>query len=280
MKNIDTKLAAVALTAAARPRRHSQARAAAPAQIDAAVNSGSPDAIIAEVERAEGLICEECIQTVTNLTEDNRFAVREVAGLVVREAPGLAKAHGDQMKDDLASGDSFARAQRGRLPRLRPRRTPRCRRCASRSSARDLDGEAKLAIVRAVGYMAHLDGNGILVTRDGATADATVRAAAVTAWRDILGQIDASRRSSPMLDRRGREGPRGGRDRRRRVRRRRSAARTLEELVVSDTDPFVRRNAAWALGQLGSRDASRRRCSRRLTRRASCGCARAALAAK
>jgi HEAT repeat protein len=26
--------------------------------------------------------------------------------------------------------------------------------------------------------------------------------------------------------------------------------------VISDTDPFVRRNAAWALGQIGSKDAA------------------------
>src|SRR3954470_19587426 len=48
------------------------------AKIVAAIQSKSTDAIIAEVERAEGLMCEECIQSITNLTEDNRFAVREV----------------------------------------------------------------------------------------------------------------------------------------------------------------------------------------------------------
>jgi HEAT repeat protein len=30
------------------------------------------------------------------------------------------------------------------------------------------------------------------------------------------------------------------------------ARATLEALVTSDPDPFVRRNAAWALGQLGN----------------------------
>jgi len=35
----------------------------------------------------------------------------------------------------------------------------------------------------------------------------------------------------------------------------RSGLSQLEVLVTSDPDPFVRRNAAWALGQIGSVDA-------------------------
>jgi HEAT repeat protein len=30
------------------------------------------------------------------------------------------------------------------------------------------------------------------------------------------------------------------------------ARETLEQLVVTDADPYVRRNAAWALGKIGS----------------------------
>src|SRR5215475_9194634 len=77
------------------------------ANIQAAVNSGSVDSIIAEVERAEGLMCEECIATVMNLTEDNRFAVREVAAWWIAKRPGLTEATAQGMLGDLQSGDSI-----------------------------------------------------------------------------------------------------------------------------------------------------------------------------
>jgi HEAT repeat protein len=103
--------------------------------------------------------------------------------------------------------------------------------------------------VRAIDVMAHPDGDPVLVTAMH-DSDAAVRAAAVTAWRDILRQTSAAP-VEPML---------GDSDAKVRA----SAAAvlgamhdtsvvgTLETMVVTDQDPIVRRNAAWALGKLGS----------------------------
>jgi HEAT repeat protein len=77
-----------------------------------------------------------------------------------------------------------------------------------------------------------------------------VRAAAVSAWRELLGQLDVK----PLVAKLG--------DSDAKVR---AAAATvigvygepsarvmLEQLVTTDGDPFVRRNSAWALGRIGS----------------------------
>lgn len=243
------KLLAVALTLAATSAF--AGKGGSNAKIVAAINSGSTDAILAEVERAEGLTCSECVQTVTNLTEDSRFPVREVAAWWFAKRPGLAKVMSDQMKAELASGTSLQVRNAAdfvgsivdytALPALR------------QAMARPLNSEAKLAIVYAVGYLAHVDGNGILVTAMG-DADPAVRAAAITAWRDILGQMSVTPIEPKLTDADPKVraaaatviGAYGDRN----------AVSALEQLVVTDKDPFVRRNAAWALGQIGSRDAA------------------------
>ena len=217
------------------------------AKIVTAIQSNSTDAILAEVERAEALMCEECIQTITNLTEDNRFAVREVAAWWFAKRPPLRELMASQMIDDLANGDSFhVRNAADFLGAVREYTAlPALRTTITRSG---LSSEAKLAIVRAVGFMAHLSGNSILQTAMG-DADPTVRVAAITAWRDVLGQLSVTPIESRLGDSDARV---------------RAEAATvlgaygdanvtgaLEQLVASDSDPFVRRNAAWALGKIG-----------------------------
>jgi HEAT repeat protein len=80
--------------------------------------------------------------------------------------------------------------------------------------------------------------------------DASVRAAAVVAWRDVLGQSTAQPVVALLGDsdanvRAQAAGVIGGMTEQ-------SARGTLEALVVRDPDSTVRRNAAWALGQLGN----------------------------
>src|SRR5258708_6578223 len=93
------KIAAVALTLLASTSANA-GKGGSDAAIRDAVASGSRDAIIAEVERAEGLMCSECIQTVTNLTEDNRYEVREVAAWWFGKRPQLAHMMAEQMESD------------------------------------------------------------------------------------------------------------------------------------------------------------------------------------
>ncbi|MDB4955019.1 MAG: lyase domain protein repeat-containing protein [Myxococcales bacterium] len=257
MKNIN-KFAAVAfafvasITASVTPAL--AGKDGSNAKIVSAVRSGSVDAIVAEVERAEALMCEECIQTITNLTEDNRFAVREVAAWWFAKRPQMRELMASQMIDDLGTGDSFhVRNAADFLGGVREYTAlPALRTTITRSG---LSSEAKLAIVRAVGFMAHLSGNSILQTAMG-DADATVRAAAIVAWRDVLGQMSVT----PIESRLG-DSDAGVRAEAATVLGAygdANVAATLEQLVVSDPDAFVRRNAAWALGKIGqasSRDA-------------------------
>jgi len=213
-----------------------------------AIASGSIDAIVAEVEKTESLMCESCVQMVTNLTEDSRYPVREVAGWWFAKRPQLAEMLADQFKGELDNGGSIA--VRNAADFLGSTRTytalPKLRAAIGRA---DLDVEARTALVRAAGSLAHKDGNPILIAgmRD---ADASVRALAVKAWRDVLKQANAEPVVALLAD------PDAGV---------RAAAATviggmkqmsgrlaLETLAVSDTDPNVRRNASWALGKLGS----------------------------
>lgn len=250
--NTITKLAAVATTMCALASPSYAGKGGGAALIEAAVASGSQDAILAEVERSEGLICPECVQTVTNLIADSRFPVRKVAAWWFAKRPQLKELMVAQMVEDLSNGDAIhvrnAADFVGNV--MEYTALPALRVAINRGG---LTSDAKIAIVGAVGYMAHVNGNSILQTAMG-DSDPTVRRAAVVAWRDILGQTSVTP-VEPLL---GDSDPGV-----------RSVAATvvgayadagarskLEQLVTTDTDSTVRRNAAWALGKIGS-EASR-----------------------
>ncbi len=251
MKTLSTKLAAAALLTLAFASSPALAgKGGSAAKIRDAVNSHSVDAITAEVERAEGLMCEECIQIVTNLTEDSRYEVREVAAWWFAKRPGLQKMMAAQFVEDLATGDSIkTRNAADFLGRtVTYTSLPTFRAAIHREG---LSAEAKVAIVRAIKFMGHRDGNPVLQAAM-ADGDASVRVAAVNAWRDILGQLSAAPVVALLGDRDatvraeaatvvGGMGEVAGRAQ-------------LEVLATTDADPFVRRNAAWALGKLGQRD--------------------------
>jgi len=250
MKNIGIKLAAVTFLALGSFGSSTAfaGKGGSAAAINAAVASSSTDAIIAEVERTESLLCDECIQTMTNLTEDSRFAVREVAAWWFARRPALRDMLASQFVDDLPHGDATkVRNAADFLGRTRLFNALPALRVAIHRG--DLNADAKLALVRAVGFMAHTAGNDVLTTAmtDG---DAGVRAAAVTAWRDMLGQKTAQPVVALLGDRDANvrahaAGVIGGMTEQ-------GGRAALEGLVASDPDPTVRRNAAWALGQLGN----------------------------
>jgi hypothetical protein len=241
------KLTAVALTLLASTAAYAGKGGSNAAIVDA-VKSGSTDAIIAEVERAEGLICQDCIQTVTVLTEDNRYAVREVAAWWFGKRPGLANMLVPGFEADLANGDSIhVRNAADFLGTIKEYKAlPSLRAAITRGG---LTSEAKIALVRAAGVMAHVSGNPILVAGM-ADADATVRVAAVDAWRDVLHQVGVQPVEGLLSDSdamvRAHAATVVGAYKDLNVR------ATLELMVTTDTDPFVRRNAAYALGKIGS----------------------------
>ena len=246
MKNIGKKLAAVAFVLlAATPALAGKGGSAE--RIRDAVRSTSVDAITAEIERAESLMCADCVPIVTNLLEDDRYAVREVAAWWFAKRPGLKDIMVPGFLEDLSNGNTVAARNAadflGRtmtytsLPALRA------------AIKRDVGAEAKVAMVRAVKYMGHQSGNAVLVSAM-ADGSAEVRAAAVSAYRDIRGQRDATPvigmlGDASALVRAEAATVAGG------MKAQASVAQ-LEALVVGDADATVRRNAAWALGQLGS----------------------------
>lgn len=246
MKNIGTKIAAVAFVLlAATPAIAGKGGSAT--RIRDAVNSTSVDAIVAEVERAESLMCSECVPLVTNLLEDNRYAVREVAAWWFAKRPGLKDLMVPGFEQDLKTGNTIA--VRNAADFLGRTMTYTSLPALREAIKRDVGAEGKLALVRAVKYMGHKSGNPVLLTAmtDGS---ADVRAAAITAYRDIRGQTDATPivgmlADSSALVRAEAATVSGGM-------RAAAAVGALENLVVNDPDIFVRRNAAWALGRIGS----------------------------
>ncbi|MBC7974339.1 MAG: hypothetical protein H7138_05085, partial [Myxococcales bacterium] len=178
MKNIGIKLAAVAALALS-PAMAMAGKGGSAAAIEAAVRSTSAAAIIAEVERAEGLMCEACIDTMTRLTEDSREEVREVAAWWFAKRPALRDMLATQFSADLPRGSTLK--VRNAADFLGGTKTftalPDLRAAIHRG---DLGVDAKLALVRAVRTMAHPSGNEVLTTAM-TDADSSVRAAAVSA---------------------------------------------------------------------------------------------------
>ncbi|MBS1118740.1 MAG: lyase domain protein repeat-containing protein [Deltaproteobacteria bacterium] len=248
MKNIGLKFATMAflISAAASPSLAGKGGSAG--SIRQAVASHSADAIIAEVERTEGLGCEECIQLVTQLTEDSRFSVREVAAWWFAKRPTLQKMMAEQFEPELVSGSSIQ--VRNAADFLGSSSTftalPRMRQAILRT---DLDADAKLALVRAVDHLGNLGGNPVLTTAM-ADASALVRAAAVKAWRDVRGQANAAPVVALLND--GDANVRAEAATVVGAMTETGARAALENLAISDDSAIVRRNASWALGKLGS----------------------------
>lgn len=249
MKNM-TKLAAVAVASLLLCTPAFAGKGGSAALITQAIHSGSTDAIIAEVEKTESLICEDCVTQVTALVHDNRFAVREVAAWWIAKRPALLNTMSQQFIGDL-TGDStttrdaadFLGATRtyGALPSLQ-----------TAIARTDLTVEAKLSIVHALDYMAHVKGNAALQIAMG-DASPQVRAAAVKAYRDALGQTDLSPVAAKLTDSdasvRAEAAAGVG------AFAVRAAVPTLIAMVTTDKDPTARRNAAWALGKIGDSSA-------------------------
>ncbi len=245
MNKIRIKLAAVAMVLCAAVPASAGVGGSAD-KIRAAVASGSVDAIIAEVERAEALACDACVQLVTNLTEDARFQVREVAAWWFAKRPALRRALAEQFDGELVTGGTLkvrnaadflgATMTYSSLPNLRA------------AVRRDVGPEAKVAIVRAIETLGKKDGNDALAFAM-ADGDAGVRAAAARAWREIYDQVDATPVVGLLADPdaavRAEAATVVG------AMKAAAGRAALEALVLSDPSPNVRRNAAWALGKIG-----------------------------
>jgi HEAT repeat protein len=226
------------------------------ARIQNAVASGSEDAIIAEIERAERLVCPACVEPVMELLDHPSYAVRDAAAWWIARRPAQRREVAELAYARLQMDDSvLARNAADILGAFRhPEAIPALAQAAQSST---LSAEARTHAVRAIGDIGHDRGNEILAAAmvDGSS---DVRYQAVRSWRSIRWQAQAEpvaalvddddvrvRREAASVVGAMREG---------------AARAALERQVVSDPDPAVRRNAAWALGRIGdpaSRDALR-----------------------
>lgn len=222
------------------------------ARISNAINGGSEWAIIAELERAERLVCHACIEPVMRLLDDERYSIREVAAWWLARRPAHKSEVTQRSLGYLVSSDS--KMVRNAADILGTFRHPVAIPALSTALARtDISAEARAHLAKALGTIGHPDANPALTTAmsDG---DASVRLAAVSSWLDIRRQQSAAPvvpliSDSDLTVRRKAAAVVGSfRDSNGRV--------ALENRLANDSDPVVRRNAAWALGRIGS-EASR-----------------------
>jgi HEAT repeat protein len=228
---------------------HAQAgRGGSHSRIQNAIRTGSVEVIIAEVERAERLICSSaCIETMMSLLEDSRYEVREVAGWWFARRPAQKRELRERSLAELQGSDSTsARNAADVLGAFRDATSVTA--LATAAQRQDLSAEARQAAVRALGLIRKADASPALAAamRDG---DARVRLEAATAWYLITGQAGAEPVVALLGDadvevRRKAASVVGGL--------REAAGRAaLEQRLASDEDTLVRRHSAWALGQIG-----------------------------
>jgi HEAT repeat protein len=247
-----TKLLVTAVAMFALGGTASAGRGGSAAKIRDAINSTSTDAIIAELERAERLICDACIAPVMDLLDDDRYEVREAAAWWFARRPVMKAMLTERSVDDLAGTDS--RLARNAADVLGTFRHPVAIDALSAAVTRtDLSAEARQHIVRALGTIGHRDANPAIEAAMTDT-DASVRAEALLAWAAIRGQSGAAPAVALVSDAdatvRSKAAAVVG------ELREASARTALEAQLASDEDAVVRRNAAWALGRIGD-DASR-----------------------
>ncbi|MBK9032928.1 MAG: HEAT repeat domain-containing protein [Myxococcales bacterium] len=222
-------------------------RGGSASRIANATNTGSVDAIIAEVERAERLPCDACVPIVMDLLDHDRYEVREVAAWWFARRANLRVELAARATSDLAGTDSrLARNSADLLGAfMHPQAIPALTAAVGRT---DLSADARAAAVRALGMIGHLNGRAGLTAALG-DADVDVRLMAVTTWVQLRAQPDAAPVVARIADtdarvRAAAAGVVGSlRDA--------SGRGALEGALASDADANVRRNAAWALGQIG-----------------------------
>jgi HEAT repeat protein len=224
------------------------------ARIQNAIRTGSSAALIAEIERAERLICSSaCIETMMSLLADPRYEVREAAGWWFARRPAQKAELRERALAELQGSDSIAARNAADLLGAFRDVTAVAALSAAAQRRDVLDAEARLAAVRALGLIRAPEANPGLIAAmaDGAAA---VRLEAVNAWYMIRAQAGAAPVVALIADadvevRRKAVSVAGGL-------REASARLALEQRLASDDDVLVRRHAAWALGRIG--DASSR----------------------
>src|SRR5690606_21202281 len=161
------------------------------AKIRAAAQHGNPDAIVAELERAERIPCSsECMTFVMGLLEHESHYVRDGAAWWFARRPAQKVEVAERALSLLVTGNTFqVQSAADTLARVgHPRMIPELAAALTREGIGE-DGRA--AVARAIGELGHRSGNAALTA---AMSDPSplVRRAAVEAWSHILRQQGAA----------------------------------------------------------------------------------------
>lgn len=221
--------------------------------IKSAVASGSDDAIVAEVERAEQLACLSCIEPIRQLVDYPSQRVRDVAGWWLGKRGVRAEVIAD-MTARLSTAAQDPIAARNAADVLGAMRDFTTLPQLAGYLAHPLDEASGAAAARAVGNIGHPTGLAALSTGF-ASSLAGVRAASLEALRMLRAPASAKVISNaqaivPLFA-----------DQDATVRRQaaltagflkdKAATAGLSQLVTGDGNALVRKAAAWALGQIG-----------------------------
>jgi HEAT repeat protein len=212
--------------------------------IQRAVASGSVDAIQAELERTELLVCPSCVNLVKPLIDNDDYRIRKVAAwwLARRGASEIRV----QMLTRLSQPDSIAARNAAdvlgefhyvsSIPAL-----------GAALSNPAYSGEARAAMARALGQIRR---PAVIAPLQGALGaeHAVVRSAALAALREIKGVRDGSAIVPLVGD--GDANVRADAAITLGTWRSTAGAEALVNALASDPSSTVRKNAAWALGEM------------------------------
>jgi HEAT repeat protein len=232
-------------------------RGSSPEAIRRAIQSNSVDAISAELERAERLLCGACVTMVTPLVDHQDKRVRQVAAWWLSRR-GLRSELFVQMAYRLAQPDSrLARNAADVLGSMRHLKAVEPLGAALHNPVFDV--EARSAMALALGRIGEPAASPALVAALSAK-EAPLRAAALEALRELRGPLDPVPAAALLADpnetvrmeaaytvaviaRLGRTLDARSRD---------QVTKALIDRLGLDPSASIRRKAAWALGEIGA----------------------------
>lgn len=222
-------------------------RGGSPQAIVTAISSGSPDAIKAELERAEYLLCAACVDYVMPLIDSGDAGIREVAAWWLARRGSSRQIYRD-MLTRLGQPDSVkARNAADVLGELaNPQAIPALGAALSNPL---FDAEARASMARALGTIRRPAAAAPLQMALG-DPEAMVRAAALAALRRVDGFNDGALAIPLVADA----------DEAVRVQaiftiaafRATAGASVLVQALQNDASAAVRKRAAWALGEIAA----------------------------
>jgi HEAT repeat protein len=221
--------------------------------IQRAITSGSVDALSAELERSERLMCSNCVPMVRALVDHQDARVRRVAAWWLARR-GLRSELFVEMALRLGQPDSQkARNAADVLGGMRSLKAVEPLGAALNNPL--FDAEARVAMAAALGRIGEPGGQAPLLQAT-AAADPRIRAAALSAMRDLRAPIDTAR-VAPLLEDAD-LGVRaeaiytlgGTRGHQLSIATRTTLATALLRRLTLDPEASVRAKAAWALGEI------------------------------